>query len=524
MVVFGKTWKEGEFQLEAKDYSLKAELVKTDFGWTLSGQLKGKVGRIEIFRTNAPSKIFVNNWQSWGPCKIVLRDELQPIELDKDWKYAATPVADQFRCGVLSDYFVAEEGRLYGFLTSRIAHPFFVIEGQDLVAYLEYFDITFEDYVPLETFVLIEHTDNYEMLTKYAELVAEANGVRFKEERFVGWCSWYHYFLDLTWSEVLKNLKLAKKYPIKVFQIDDGYEADIGDWLETKEGFPSVQEMAKTILEMGFEPGIWTAPFSVSESSKLFQEHPDWVVKENGEPKMAYRNWNKKIYALDLSREDVKEWLFDLFNSLRRMGFSYFKIDFLFAGAIPGERSKAVSPIEALREGMGIIRKAVGDAFVLGCGSPLIPAVGFVDGMRIGPDTAPYWGDDVPDRGIPAAKWALRNAITRSFMNKRLWWNDPDCLLLRADKTMLSENERKIYAYTCGVLDNMIVLSDDLSLYDSSSDQILQTTLELVGGGAKVLNIFNERPSYRIESFNAMKGSVHLEVDLDKKNFTLREE
>ncbi|KAF2957177.1 alpha-galactosidase [Thermotoga sp. Ku-13t] len=522
MQVMGKILKEREFTVEADKYCVKAEIVKTSFGWMLKGKIKGKAGRIEIFRTESFKKAFLNNWQSWGPCKLIDTEEFQPISPDRDWQYSASPVPELLASGLVSDYFVAGHGRLYGFLTSKFAHPFFTFEGHELVAYLEYFDTDFEDYVPLESFVFIEDSDNYDLLIKYAELVAQENNAQFKKDRFVGWCSWYHYFLDLTWPDVLKNLKLAKRYPIKIFQIDDGYEADIGDWLDSKDGFPSLDEMARTILQSGFEPGIWTAPFSVSETSKLFEKHPDWVVKENGKPKLAYRNWNRNIYALDLSREDVKQWLYELFSSLRRMGFSYFKIDFLFAGALPGERQRSVSPIQALREGLKIVREAVKDGFVLGCGSPLIPAVGFVDGMRIGPDTAPYWGEQLADRGIPAAKWALRNAITRSFMNRRLWQNDPDCLLLRTQKTKLSENERKLYAYTCGALDNMIVLSDDLSLYDDSSNEILQAILQLLGGEVKVSNIFNEEPAYHIESFNTKMGNFRLDIDLTNRTFELK--
>jgi alpha-galactosidase len=107
-------------------------------------------------------------------------------------------------------------------------------------------------------------------------------------------------------------------------------------------------------------------------------------------------------------------------------------------------------------------------------------------------------------------------------MNRRLWQNDPDCLLLRPQKTELSETQREIYAYTCALLDNMIILSDDLSLYDDSSDRIFQHTLRLLGGRAKVLNIFNDEPSYLIEALGTKSGDLKLEVDLRNKTFTLK--
>ncbi|MCJ7587246.1 MAG: alpha-galactosidase, partial [Candidatus Aminicenantes bacterium] len=62
--------------------------------------------------------------------------------------------------------------------------------------------------------------------------------------------------------------------------------------------------------------------------------------------------------------------------------------------------------------------------------------------------------------------FALKNALTRSFMHKTLWLNDPDCLLLRSSQIELAENERTCYALAAGALDNMILDSDDLSLID----------------------------------------------------------
>lgn len=247
--------------------------------------------------------------------------------------------------------------------------------------------------------------------------------------------------------------------------------------------FPTHSEIVETIKQRGFKPGIWLAPFSAEESSKLFASHPDWFVKrESGEHEIAYV-WYKNTYALDLTNDEVKEWLFNLFSVLRNMGYEYFKIDFLFAGAIPGVRRKNMTPIQAYQEGMRIIRRrAVGDAYILGCGAPLLPSVGYVDGMRIGPDTAPFWGEEKPDfpTSPVAAKWALRNTIARAFPHKKLWFNDPDCLLLREVDTSLLSEERKMYAYVCGILDNVVIQSDDLRLVGKEGRAILLETLLMI--------------------------------------------
>lgn len=522
MYVFGRAFQEGNFVLKEKPYVLEYTVERIHLGWKVTGTVRGRPGRVEVFREGAPERLLVNNWQSWGPCRVVrVRDYVPPDRIDPDWQYTASVFPEQLTKGLQSDYFVASEGKVLGFLSSRIAHPFFFVENGELVAYMDFFEANFEEPVPIEPFVILEDPNTSLLLERYAELVGEENNARRRTKAVVGWCSWYHYFLDLTWDEVVKNLKLAKDYPFEVFQIDDGYEADIGDWLNVKEGFPDLETVARVIGEHGFAPGIWTAPFSVSETSRLYLEHPDWVVRENGEPKMAYRNWRRRIYALDLTREDVRGWLWELFSTLKRIGFRYFKIDFLFAGAIPGERSRNVTPVQALRMGLETIRNAVEDAFVLGCGSPLLPAVGFVDGMRIGPDTAPFWGDRVPDIGAPAAKWALRNAITRYFMHDKLWLNDPDCLILRSEKNELSPQERRLYAFLSGVLDGLMIVSDDLEFVDIEGRKVLEETLKLHGGKPRVLNVLNEKLAYEIVSFGARSGNVKMYVDLEKRTFNL---
>ena len=65
------------------------------------------------------------------------------------------------------------------------------------------------------------------------------SGARVDAPYQVGWCSWYHYFHDVTEDHIRSNLALAAEWPFDVFQIDDGYQAAIGDWLITNEKFPS---------------------------------------------------------------------------------------------------------------------------------------------------------------------------------------------------------------------------------------------------------------------------------------------
>jgi alpha-galactosidase len=518
--IFGKKRGPGRGRFDLGKARLEFDVEDIRGGRVVRGTVRGLPARFEVVRFPAPAEFLLNNWQSWGPTQKVARTtrfpELEAIHRD----YSPTlfsPVPDVMLKGLVSDYFVAAPSALAGFTASRIAHPFFALEGQDLVGYLDYFGLRTEGTVPIEPLVLLEGAPVESLLGRYAALAQSENAVAVNPWNPVGWCRWYHYFGKLEWADVYKNLDRARAepaWPFEVFQVDDGYQRDIGDWLEAKPGYPSLAGMAEAVRARGFKAGIWTAPFSAAETSRLFRRRPEWMVAEDGRPKVCFKAWNKAIYALDTSRPEVQEWLSGVFRTMAGAGFEYFKVDFLFAAAMPGERSRPLTPIQAYREGLRVLREAIGpSSFLLACGAPLLPAAGLVDGMRIGEDTAPYWKTKPSAFQGPNAYFALKNALTRSFLHRALWLNDPDCLLLRSSRIELSASERACYALVAGALDNMILDSDDLSLVDGAGRALFDEALELRGGRAVVRGLLAD-DFYLVETRGGPAGRVDLAVNL----------
>ena len=123
-----------------------------------------------------------------------------------------------------------------------------------------------------------------------------------------------------------------------------------------------------------------------------------------------------------------------LFATLRSRGFAFHKIDFIYAGAMVGRRREDVTPIEAFRRGLELIREGAGeDSVILGCGAPLLSSIGLVDAMRISPDVMPAWEPDLADISQPGMRSALAAGRARAWMHGRLWVNDPDCVLVRPE-------------------------------------------------------------------------------------------
>lgn len=272
-----------------------------------------------------------------------------------------------------------------------------------------------------------------------------------------GWCSWYTYWNEVTADDVLANLDVIvdRELPIDVVQVDDGYQADIGDWLDGRPAFGSLDRVIDRIIAAGRTPGLWTAPFLVGENSRVAHEHPDWLV---GGAIACERHWGQEIRVLDVTHPEAAEHLRSVYATLRERGVAFHKIDFVYAGAMEGRRHEEVDPIEAYRRGLQIVRDGAGDeAVVLGCGAPLLPSIGLVDAMRISPDVMPAWEPDLGDISQPAMRSALAGGRARAWMHGRLWVNDPDCVLVRPQVERAEEWHRYLEA-----LRGLAVSSDPL--------------------------------------------------------------
>jgi len=311
----------------------------------------------------------------------------------------------------------------------------------------------------------------------YAEAVAREMRPRARAQAPSGWCSWYFYYTGVQAKDILENLKALIEHrdrlPVDLIQIDDGFQAAVGDWTQFSPRFPEgVASLAHAIQEAGFTPGLWLAPFLAWPEARVAREHPDWLLRDaRGRPVSAGFNWYRWLRALDPTHPGVEEWLRELIHTVvHRWGFPYLKLDFLYAAALPGRRyDPRATRAQALRRGLQAIREAAGkEAFLLGCGCPLGPAIGLVDGMRIGPDVAPHWaprmfGLSFPfqrERSLPAVRNAVRNTLTRAWMHRRWWWNDPDCLLLRSESTLLSEEEIHLLITAIAMSGGMVIDSD----------------------------------------------------------------
>src|SRR5262249_4479038 len=289
----------------------------------------------------------------------------------------------------------------------------------------------------------------------------------------------------MTSQQVLDNPDaIAKNLPALTYvQIDDGYQSAMGDWLETGGAFGgSVRTVLDEIRRRGFQPAIWVAPFVPEAGSEIFKQEPDGVSADaSGAPlrsdRVTFGGWRRgPWYALDGTHPQAQAHLEGLFRAMRiEWGCTYFKLDANFWGAMHGGRfhDARATRIEAYRRGMAAIRRGAGDAFLLGCNHPIWPSIGEVHGSRSSNDIKRTW-----DRVSTTA----RQNLSRNWQNGRLWWNDPDAVVLAGE---LTDTECQFHATAIYASGGMILSGDDLTSLPPARAAMLRKLLPPTGVAAE---------------------------------------
>lgn len=376
----------------------------------------------------------------------------------------------------------------------------------------------------------LESTDP---LAPYLEAVARENIARREAPTPVGWCSWYQYFEQVTQDDLLSNAAWIRSHqdeiPLPLVQLDDGYEAEVGDWRLRKDGFPvDLGVLSAEIRSGGLRPGLWLAPFVAKPRARVVLDHPHWILRTaSGRPVNPGFIWDSFARALDVTHPEVLQHTEELIRTaVSEWGFDYLKLDFLYAGALAGKRhDPRLTRAQGLRRALERVREAAGETTTLvGCGCPLGPGVGLFDVMRVGPDVAPRWqpahrGIELflrSEEGHPSARNAVSATMGRMFLHRRWWVNDPDCLILRANDTHLTQDEAQVLATVASLSAGSLIVSDDLVTLTQERRAWLARLLPPLPSAARVVDWFDEAyPSTLVLPLTGPTGSWWLVARLN---------
>ena len=457
-----------------------------------NGVIRHITGKIS-FQVKDDEKIFMDGYQTWTHSPEYTKDSwmrgLNGIPYPIIKKYGLDGYGDYhimpypYRRGILHgfSYCYFRKGgfyRLFASLDESAGYTIFTYDHKKarLVIDRDAAGIRCSGEYPLFDLFYAEGSENDVFDAWFA-----AMGIRPRTtQKLAGYSSWYNRFQDISAVSIMQDLEGCKTIlaPGDLFQIDDGWEPYIGDWLEADGGkFPAGMKTAADVIhEAGFLAGLWLAPFAAETDSRLFKEHPDWLVQYNGRPWKAGGNWSG-FYALDIDKSEVEAYIREVFRKVfDEWGYDLVKLDFLYAAAAFGteKETRGGRMIRAMK----LLREVCGDHLILGCGVPLMPAFGLVDYCRISCDVSLDW-DDKPymrilHRERVSTSRAIDNIFCRRQLNGRAFMNDPDVFFLREENIDLADSIKHDLAQLDALLGGLWMTSDDPGSYSFETRKLYQ--------------------------------------------------
>lgn len=460
--------------------------------FTPSGEVEFVSAKISLEQNYGESdRILCNGIQSWTKTM-----ELTPCDVEKHLSLFARMIDKKMNITLSGDkhiydypekkgfihshkYIYVRNGkhyRFYGALNEKACFTMFETNCKEnvMTVIADVKGLVTDKPRTLFDFVILDGERGY-VYDRFFELM-EIAPPRVKKAK--GWTSWYNYYQNIDEEIILRNCENLRKFKesghdIDIFQIDDGFEEYVGDWLKVdKNKFPRGLKPIAEEINKHFTAGLWLAPFAAEAKSSLYREHRDWILKDkDGNEVLAGGNWSG-FYALDFYNENVREYLREVFKTVfEDWGFKMVKLDFLYAACLAVPKDKTRS--EVMREAMEFIRELCGDNIVLGCGVPLSSAYGLVDYCRVGCDVSLDWSyygaDNFIHKECVSTRCAITDSVIRFPLSGRAFMNDPDVFLLRTDNIKMPRSEKLALSIANAIFGRVLFTSDDFSKYPDKS-------------------------------------------------------
>ena len=115
----------------------------------------------------------------------------------------------------------------------------------------------------------------------------------------------------------------AKELGVNLFLLDDGWfankyprdndRAGLGDWQVNKSKLPDgVPYLVREAEKAGVKFGIWIEPEMVNPKSELYENKPDWVLRQEKRPEIYFRSQ----LVLDLTNPEVQDFVYGVVDNL----------------------------------------------------------------------------------------------------------------------------------------------------------------------------------------------------------------
>lgn len=446
---------------------------------------------------NEDEKIFLNGYQSWtDSIEHDIGDKMRGIS------HIPCAIREKYAFSQYGDYNFADYGEYlhgwtYGYIRRGDNYLFMGSLSEDS-GFTQIITLTDKDIIAFQKDcsgleingewcalkLFITEGCEKEVFDLYFDLLGVAP--RKDAKPVFGYTSWYNHYQDISEETISVDLSGIDAISAKadVFQIDDGWQTAVGDWLSVdNDKFPNgMKKAADDIKNAGMTAGIWLAPFVCEENSEIFRSKKSWLLLDNkGKYVKGGSNWSG-FYALDIYNYEVRTYIKNVISTIvNDWGYGLLKLDFLYAACIVPRIDKTRGQI--MSEAMDFLRKCAGDALILGCGVPLASAFGKVDYCRIGCDVSLDWNDKphmrLMHRERISTKNSILNTVFRRQLDHRAFLSDPDVFLLRPCNISMSEEKRKCLAEINALMGSVLFTSDNFFDYTEKEMKELSKIMKI---------------------------------------------
>lgn len=165
--------------------------------------------------------------------------------------------------------------------------------------------------------------------------------------------NWEATYFDFNEEKILDIVKKAKEAGVETFVLDDGWFGNrcddfraLGDWYVNTEKLPDgIAGLSKKVNDLGLDFGLWVELEMISKESKLYEEHPDWLLSTPG----RFESPARHQHVLDFSRPEVVDAIYEMIIAVLDNGnISYIKWDMnrylteVYSKALPPDRQGEV--------------------------------------------------------------------------------------------------------------------------------------------------------------------------------------
>ena len=160
--------------------------------------------------------------------------------------------------------------------------------------------------------------------------------------------SWEGMVFDIDEAKLKRLAADAAELGCEMLVVDDGWFGGekfardndlcgLGDWQTVPQKLPhGLAPLIRAVKSQGLKFGLWFEPEMVNTASRLYREHPDWVIQRSRR-KLRYGRSGTQL-MLDLSRPEVEEFVYHAVADVLRdnPGIDYVKWDHNMGGVNQG--------------------------------------------------------------------------------------------------------------------------------------------------------------------------------------------